>query len=222
MIYATFITENLSIKNTTNVSQSSTYNYTKGNKHIYRNATNANDGEFGTREADCAHTAPGHDKAWFQVDLGSTYSLKSIIITYRDEGETWKPYRFRQFYLDVANVSESNSLKTGRFRCYTDNTTNSSVPPNVIHIPCKQAARYVIVETIYDAPEDEITGAILELCEIEIYVLSASINSVLKVMVIVIIEGVKQAITETNVIGLVLTVLERTVLVKEESAPRAA
>lgn len=43
------------------------------------------------------------------------------------------------------------------------------VPPNILDIPCKQTARYVIVETTYDAPEDNPTrGAILEICEIEV------------------------------------------------------
>lgn len=39
-------------------------------------------------------------------------------------------------------------------------------------MPCKHTARYVIVETTYDAPEDDKygeIGAILEICEIEIY-----------------------------------------------------
>lgn len=36
-------------------------------------------------------------------------------------------------------------------------------------MPCKQTARYVIVETTYDAPEDTSTGAMLEICEIEVY-----------------------------------------------------
>lgn len=35
---------------------------------------------------------------------------------------------------------------------------------------CNQTARYVIVETTYDAPEDYPTkGAILEICEIQVY-----------------------------------------------------
>lgn len=81
----------------------------------------------------------------------------------------WKQYRFRQFYLDISNssVTETTSHKT---RCYTDNTTYPYVPPNIIDIPCKQTARYVIVETTYDAPEDyPTTRAILEICEIEVY-----------------------------------------------------
>nr|XP_034322516.1 scavenger receptor class F member 2-like [Crassostrea gigas] len=39
-------------------------------------------------------------------------------------------------------------------------------------MPCKQTARYVIVETTYDAPEDDYIdehGAILEICEIKAY-----------------------------------------------------
>lgn len=37
-------------------------------------------------------------------------------------------------------------------------------------MPCNQIARYVIVETMYDAPEDSpTTGPILEICEIEVF-----------------------------------------------------
>lgn len=56
-----------------------------------------------------------------------------------------------------------------RTRCYTDNSTEQDVPNNEIKMPCKHTARYVIVETRYDAPDDNRTGAILEICEIEVY-----------------------------------------------------
>ena len=79
----------------------------------------------------------------------------------------WKQYRFRQFYLDVSDSGATST--TRRTRCYTDNTTAPALPPNIIAIPCTQTARYVIVETTYDAPEDQIKGAILEICEIEVY-----------------------------------------------------
>lgn len=43
-------------------------------------------------------------------------------------------------------------------------------PPSNLTIPCNQIARYVIVETMYDAPDDgEVWGPILEICEIEVY-----------------------------------------------------
>lgn len=58
---------------------------------------------------------------------------------------------------------------TRRTRCYTDNTTESNLPNNTIVMPCKQTARYVIVETMYDATDDNNTGAMLEICEIEVY-----------------------------------------------------
>ena len=82
----------------------------------------------------------------------------------------WKQYRFRQFYLDDSDLPVTQTTTTERTRCYTDNTTAPNLPPNIINIPCKQTARYVIVETTYDAPEDRgIAGAILEICEIEVY-----------------------------------------------------
>lgn len=87
---------------------------------------------------------------------------------YIDNG--WKQYRFRQFYLDVSNSTASETTTSQRLRCYTDNTTAPDLPPNIIDLPCKHTARYVIVETTYDCPEDDpITGAMLEICEIEVY-----------------------------------------------------
>ncbi|XP_062567905.1 uncharacterized protein LOC134230145 [Saccostrea cucullata] len=120
----------------------------------------------------CSHTSTSEkSEAWYQVDLGNFFSLKNIIITYRNE-EKWPPYRFRQFYLDVSSMTANSTetLTPQRVRCYTDRTRPPATPPNVIDIPCNQTARYVIVETFYDATEDrEILVAILEICEIEIY-----------------------------------------------------
>lgn len=85
-------------------------------------------------------------------------------------GYHWKQYRFRQFFLDVSNISATHSTTTQRTRCYTDNTKYPDLPPYDIGIPCKQTARYVIVETTYDAPEDDpTTGPVLEICEIQVY-----------------------------------------------------
>lgn len=91
------------------------------------------------------------------------YSIESIAVS-----EGWRPYRLRQFSLYVSNTS-ANMSTTPRTRCYTDNTTEQDLPKNIIEMPCKQTARYVIVETTYDAPEDTSTGAMLEICEIEVY-----------------------------------------------------
>ena len=83
--------------------------------------------------------------------------------------EHWKQYRFRQFYLDVSDLPVTQTTTAERTRCYTDNTTYPNLPPNIINIPCKQTARYVIVETTYDAPEDDpFKGAVLEICEIQV------------------------------------------------------
>lgn len=84
--------------------------------------------------------------------------------------DDWKQYRFRQFYLDVSNSTASETTTSQRTRCYTDNTTAPNLPPKIIDLPCKHTSRYIIVETTYDCPEDDpITGAILEICEIEVY-----------------------------------------------------
>nr|XP_022308467.1 receptor-type tyrosine-protein phosphatase T-like [Crassostrea virginica] len=156
--------ENLSRRGTTILTQSSTY--------LTNNAFLANDGNKTTKEKNCAHTAPNHTKAWFQVDLGKPYNIESVTIYYRREGNLstdWKQYRFRQFYLDASDSSANHSDTTDRNRCYTDNSTNDTLPPHIINMPCKKSARYIIVETKYDAPNDSSTGAILEICEIEVY-----------------------------------------------------
>lgn len=60
-----------------------------------------------------------------------------------------------------------------RHRCYTDNTNKTNyldLPPHTINMTCKAIASYIIVETTYDTPKDDPTkGAILEICEIEVY-----------------------------------------------------
>uniref|UniRef100_A0A8W8P3H3 F5/8 type C domain-containing protein n=1 Tax=Magallana gigas TaxID=29159 RepID=A0A8W8P3H3_MAGGI len=159
--------QNLSERSTTIVSQSSTY--------LSFTASRANDGNLSTTSDSCSHTGLNKAIAWFQVDLGKQFHLSNVKIHYRKDGNRssdWKQYRFRQFYLDVSNISATYSTTTQRTRCYTDNTTYPDLPPNIIDIPCQQKARYVIVETTYDAPEDDsdaLYGAILEICEIEVF-----------------------------------------------------
>ncbi|XP_056003186.1 receptor-type tyrosine-protein phosphatase kappa-like isoform X1 [Ostrea edulis] len=155
--------DNLSRRRTTTLSQSSTH----GDQY----ASYANDTDLRTNYGRCAHTAAGQLIAWFQVDLGKEYSIKSVKIYYRRDGERpgdWKQYRFKQFYLDVSNSPAAVTTTSERTRCYTD--TSPDLPDNIIDIPCKQTARYVIVETTYDTPEDgATTGAILEICEIQVF-----------------------------------------------------
>lgn len=153
--------ENLSRRSGTVLTQSSTYeNY---------NTARAHDGSLLTTEEYCAITDTKSNIAWLQVDLWKLFSIKNVRIFYRKQ-ENWHQYRFRQFYLDVSNSPATDTITSQRTRCYTDNTTAPNLPPNIIDIPCKQTARYVIVETTYDAPEDNpTTGAILEICEIEVY-----------------------------------------------------
>ncbi|XP_062607703.1 protein draper-like isoform X2 [Saccostrea cucullata] len=157
------VTENLCRGKTTTLAQSSTY--------ADNIASRANDGNRRTTEQYCAHTDPSitDARAWFQVDLGKPFSIKSVTIYYRREGERpsdWKQYRFRQFYLDVSDSPATSTTTSQRTRCYTDNTTAPALPPNIIEIPCKQTARYIIVETKYIYPGDP--GPVLEICEIEV------------------------------------------------------
>ncbi|XP_062590339.1 multiple epidermal growth factor-like domains protein 10 [Saccostrea cucullata] len=154
--------DNLSRRSATKVSLSSVFESW--------NAALANDGI--TTQTDykrCSHTAHGLPKAWLQVDLKDYFSLKSVKIYYRDESN-WPPYRFRQFYLDVSNSSADVTSTSQRIRCYKDETEEPDVPPAFIDISCRHTARYIIVGTSYDAPEDNpIKGSILEICEIEVY-----------------------------------------------------
>ena len=83
---------------------------------------------------------------------------------------TWKPYRLRHFYLDFADSPATQTATAGRTRCYTDNTSELDVPNYIQNISCNGTNRYIIVETTYDATEDDPqSGAMLEICEIEVY-----------------------------------------------------
>ncbi|XP_061179429.1 uncharacterized protein LOC133188057 [Saccostrea echinata] len=148
-------------------------------------ATNAVDGFYNQKYVFCAHTAPHQSKAWFQVDLGNPYRLNSVNIFYRND-ITWRPYRFRQFYLDVSNTSAalSTTLTPQRVRCYKDNTTDEAIPPALIDIPCTQTAQYVIIETTYNAPENPNSGdgPMLEICEIDIYGTCNNIHGLKKIL----------------------------------------
>ncbi|XP_062607709.1 multiple epidermal growth factor-like domains protein 6 [Saccostrea cucullata] len=141
------------------VSQSSTY----------KSALLAVDGNYAQYYPECAFTGKNEAYAWVQVDLRKAYSLKSVKLYLRNDAILClsPPYRLRQFYLDVSNSSAGTSRQ--RVRCYTDNTTAPATPSPVIDIPCKQTARYVIIQTTYKAPEDtDSTGPVLEICEIEV------------------------------------------------------
>lgn len=74
----------------------------------------------------------------------------------------------------MSDITAAQSNTSERTRCYTDNTTYPDVPPFIIEVPCQLTARYLIVESTYDAPEDDpITGAVLEICEIEVFGINA-------------------------------------------------
>lgn len=100
----------------------------------------------------------------YYVEAHCQFKKNNVIL------DSWKQFRFREFYLDVSMYPTSTSNTSHRTRCYTDNTSYPDLPPNIIDMPCRQTARYVIVETTYVAPENNpLIGAILEICEIEIY-----------------------------------------------------
>lgn len=74
----------------------------------------------------------------------------------------------------MSDIPATQSNTSERTRCYTDNTTYPDVLPFIMEVPCQLTARYLIVESTYDAPEDDpITGAVLEICEIEVFGINA-------------------------------------------------
>lgn len=76
-------TENLSRRKTTTVTQSTTFVSDTG---FWYNTTLANDGQTNTSDSYCGHTATNQAIAWLQVDLGAYYSIHSVKLFYRNEG----------------------------------------------------------------------------------------------------------------------------------------
>ncbi|XP_062622095.1 scavenger receptor class F member 1-like [Saccostrea cucullata] len=116
----------------------------------------------------CSHTVVnGAPEAWVMVDLRKEYKLQNVVIYYRNERDyTWRPYRFRQYSLQVS----SDTLSWNE--CYKDNTPDSRIPSSIQNITCARTARYIRIITNYDAPEDDQfseRGAVLEICEIQIF-----------------------------------------------------
>ncbi|XP_061185076.1 uncharacterized protein LOC133193120 [Saccostrea echinata] len=156
--------DNICETTTCKATQSSTRNGLSANKVIDRNIEQ--------KESSCSHTEVNKtEPAWVMVDLGKEYQIRNIIIYYRDEWTfktAWKPYRFRQYGIEVSNTSNTQQWAL----CYKDNTTDARTPSSIQNISCEKTARFLRIITTYDAPEDdeyEITGAILEICEIQIY-----------------------------------------------------
>lgn len=69
------VSENLSRRRTTRLTQSST--------HDGRKASEGNDGVTDTNYVNCAQTTFDKQKAWFQVDLGKRFSIQRIKIYFR-------------------------------------------------------------------------------------------------------------------------------------------
>lgn len=70
----------------------------------------------------------------------------------------------------MSEFSATTSTTKQRIRCFTENKVYQALPINMINIPCKYTARYVIVETMYNAPEeDSVSEKGLEICKVEVY-----------------------------------------------------
>uniref|UniRef100_A0A8W8P2G4 Uncharacterized protein n=1 Tax=Magallana gigas TaxID=29159 RepID=A0A8W8P2G4_MAGGI len=156
--------ENLSRRKTTNILQISTY---QGHE-----AALADDWNLDFNEPNCSRTNTNQTQTRLQVDLGKPYSLSNVRIHRRDvyKSNSMGRYRRGRFYLDVSEFSATTSTTKQRIRCYIENRVYQALPINMINIPCKYTARYVIVETKYNAPEeDSFSEKGLEICKIEVY-----------------------------------------------------
>ncbi|XP_062574556.1 cell death abnormality protein 1-like, partial [Saccostrea cucullata] len=152
-------TDNICERGTCTATQSSTFNGLSAEKVI--------DGYHDQDERSCSHTAPNKTKAWVLIDLRKKYQVTNIVIIYRNE-RSWKPYRFRQYRLEVSNSSVTQQWSI----CYQDRTLYPVVPSSIQNISCEKNTRYLRVFTTYDAPEDDRygnIGAVLEICEIQVF-----------------------------------------------------
>ncbi|XP_062620884.1 multiple epidermal growth factor-like domains protein 10 [Saccostrea cucullata] len=145
----------LLITNKTKVESSSLYVWGPysgdANKTIDRN--------FNQSYVDCMHTAPGQSEAWLKIDLGRVFNLKSVRIWYRNDRGAYSTRRLSGFSILVSNNSEWNINNT----CYQD--SGNVTLETVLDVNCSDTAQYV---KIY-ANKDIDGGAILEICELEIY-----------------------------------------------------
>ncbi|XP_021359787.1 fucolectin-5-like [Mizuhopecten yessoensis] len=76
---------------------------TQSSTHVRYDAGRAVDGIPGHDEVagHCSHTDLGHSEAWWMVDLGRTYRIQTINITYR----YGYALRLSGYYLYVSNTS---------------------------------------------------------------------------------------------------------------------
>lgn len=154
--------ENLSQKNSTIVSLSSTF----GNRF----ANFANDGSPTTSHL----TVVNENIVWFEVDHGEPYSINNfklcysrnvfaiqksiqnkdfIMIDYYYDLKKTKSnvgftenkiqslkemHRLRHFYMDASNLSASTSTTTQKTCCYSNSTEYPEVRPNILNMECKQ------------------------------------------------------------------------------------
>ncbi|XP_062590376.1 uncharacterized protein LOC134251989 [Saccostrea cucullata] len=145
----------LLITNKTKVESSSLYVWGSysgdANKTIDRN--------FSQSYVACMQTAPGQSEAWLNIDLGRVFNLKSVRIWYRNDRGAYNTKRLSGFSVLVSNNSEWSVNDT----CYQD-SANVTLE-TVLEVNCFHTAQYV---KIY-ANKNIDGGAILEICELEIY-----------------------------------------------------
>ncbi|XP_062567899.1 multiple epidermal growth factor-like domains protein 10 [Saccostrea cucullata] len=153
-----------------NICERTTCTATQSSVRFGLSADKVIDGNIKQNYRNCSHTEMRKSVAWVMVDFQKAIKLKNVVIYYRNEGH-WKPYRFRQYRLEVSNSSGTQQW----IQCYKDNTDYPAVPSSIQNISCEQITRFLRVISTYDAPEDDgspdylVGYALLEICEIQAY-----------------------------------------------------
>ncbi|KAJ8305721.1 hypothetical protein KUTeg_016266 [Tegillarca granosa] len=110
----------------------------------------------------CAYTKwlPQNQEVWWQVDLLMYSEIKDVTIYYRND--TGSETRL----LDGFKIYISNGPSNWRNKepCFKD--TTPGYPSSILNVTCVGYGRYV---TVYNDHYHEADGAILELCEVQVF-----------------------------------------------------
>ncbi|XP_062602035.1 uncharacterized protein LOC134263679 [Saccostrea cucullata] len=107
----------------------------------------------------CTRPQDSQSEAWLKIDLGRVFNLKSVRIWYRNDRGAYSTKRLSGCSVLVSNNSGWSVNDT----CYQD--SGNVTLETVLEVNCFHTAQYV---KIY-ANKNIDGGAILEICELEIY-----------------------------------------------------
>nr|XP_034318098.1 uncharacterized protein LOC105317649 [Crassostrea gigas] len=126
------------------------------------------DGNFNQSISHCFHSDVNDTikDAWLRVDLGRVFSVSSVKLWYRSDGEfgsSWiKKSRLPGFSIRVSN---DTTVPTSHSSCYT--SLPSENMSTVIERDCEKTAKYVWIYQDHISPGDECP--ILEICEVQVF-----------------------------------------------------